>query len=179
MSGLFNYMLLSKGGWSVDLLTINDFIKGLVYSAGLTAVLKMKWKKGIFHKVYVTGQVFGAIGLSCYTMYFFLDFLPTSFIFAMRIFVTMMDGVGFDLLYIPMFGRISKHLPEGFESTGITLFLSFMNTIFSISNYVTTRQLKGWKVHKGYYDRAKTPYLVNLSTNVILLFFSPLFLMWG
>ena len=171
-------MLISEGGWTVDLLAYNGLIRGLIYASGLNFVLRRKWKKGSFHKIFLLGQIGGSLTLFGYSIFFFLRFLPISFIFFMKLMFTFVGGLSFDLLYLPLMGRVSKHLPEGFESTGITLFLALLNTTSSVSRYVEAKQLKAYNVYKGYYDRAMTPYLINLATSVGAVVLSPIFLMW-
>lgn len=178
LGDLFNYILLGQGGWSYDLLSYNSLISGVVYSIGFILFIN-NLKGKTFWKLVVLAQFISIIGLASNTIVIFSSYFSKLFMFIAFIFINIIQNLGSDMLLIPMIGRISKYLPDGFESTGITVIISFVNFAGITNNFSSAFEIEYYGCTRGYYHRTKDPLFVNTAANVILVFLAPLFLAWG
>jgi hypothetical protein len=178
LNGLFYYIILGEGGWDIELLALSDLVVGLIYSFGFLIYLN-KIKGAKFHRLVVVGQIVATLGFALYLPWLFIRRFPKGLFFAIRWFVFTLQSLGADLLIVPIVGRISKVLPEGFESTGVTVAISFYNLSGIINGDLSGYQIKTFGCVSGYFDRTRSPYLLNLGFMISLIAASPLFLSWG
>ena len=75
-------------------------------------------------------------------------------------------------------GRYGKLLPEGFETTGVSLILAFFNLGATLQGSITLKQLRKFDVKAGYYKRIENPCILNFAILVVLNFGSSFFLGW-
>ena len=178
LSGFYSYALLGEGNFTIELLSTCDLIKGFVYCTVFLIVLKLKWKRGWFSYMFMLGQSIGCLGFMMCAFYYFIDYFTKGQLFFLRVFVTMVNDLGYDLMYIPLFGRISKNLPEGLESTSMSIFLSLIYTSATASGFIGAKELAVNDVKSGYYQRAMKPFLWNTIFYVGLVTVGPVFLFW-
>lgn len=175
---LFRYVLKGQGGWSVELLAFNNFCSGIIYSFLLLWFVN-KIKGVAFHKLVTWGTILQGGSYLCFFLILFPAMVPKWFLFVYRIFFTIINNLGSDLLLIPMIGRISKHLPEGFESTGITIVISFVNLGSSLNQMFSGIEQKRFGIHNGYYERTRGAHLLNSLLQILLILAAPFFLYRG
>ena len=92
---------------------------------------------------------------------------------------SLVNGLAVDLLLMPMVGRISKYLPEGFESTGVVVIISGLNFFSSVQSELGANQISKYGVGNGYYERAMPVYVINYAIQMAIFISAPLFLIWG
>ena len=80
---------------------------------------------------------------------------------------------------LPLIGRISKYLPEGFESTGVVVIIACANMSGTTSAKLGGTQQGNYMIDNGYYDRGFDLFVVNYAIMVALVVAAPLFLAWG
>lgn len=178
LGDLFNFILLGKGGWSYDVLSFNGLLFGIVYSVGfMLFVGKLKGKT--FWKLIVFAQFINTLGLGMSGISIYSNLIPIPAMFGIVTVYNIIQNLGQDLLLIPMIGRISKYLPDGFESTGITVIISFVNFAGITNNFASAFEIEYFDCNKGYYDRTKWPLVWNVGANVVLMLLAPLFLVCG
>jgi len=178
LQGLFYYIILGEGGWTIELLALNDLIVGLVYSFGFILYLN-KIKGAKFHRLVIFGQFVATIGYLGYLPWLYIRSIPLFYMFIIRTFVFILQSLGADLLIVPIVGRISKVLPEGFESTGITVAISFYNFSGILGQIIGSKQIHAYGCVNGYYERTWSPFVMNGFIFTSLVAAAPLFLSWG
>lgn len=175
---LLQYFLLGKGNWQYWLLSTNDFISGISYSIFFMFFINMI--RGIpFYRLMIYGGFCYILGLSMTSVYFYIENFSKTAFFIIRLFITMFNSFGADLLLVPMIGEISKYLPEGFESTGVTFAISFFNLSSILNGILSGKEISTFAIHEGYYERAKEAFEVNIGFRVLMMFLSPLLLVWA
>ena len=172
------YMLLGQGGWTFDMFVLNGFITSL-----LTAVILMWFVNAVKHISFVNLQLYGftldAATVIAYSIILYCqDFSPLTFS-VIWFAINLLGGFGGDLRMASLVGRISKYLPEGFESTGVTLIISSFSGVAVISRYISAPFLGQYHIGPGYYDRIKAPQIWAIISQIVFVVLSPLFLMWG
>ena len=80
---------------------------------------------------------------------------------------------------LPLIGRISKYLPEGFESTGVVVIIACSNFAGATSAGLGATQQENYQIDNGYYDRGLNLFVFNYGIMVGLVIIAPLFLAWG
>ena len=80
-------------------------------------------------------------------------------------------NLSYSLILVTVVSRISRLLPEGFESTGVTMIISTSNISFSFGQYFSSVLADSYGVYGGYYGRIKGPQeiLIGMITFVISL----------
>lgn len=173
-----NYILLGSGRWSYDILSYNNVLFGIGYSVAFIFLID-KLKGISFWKLIIFAQLMSAFGLGFSIFNIYAMYLGVPLAFAMSLFGNTIQSLGGDLLLIPMIGRISKYLPDGFESTGITVIIALQNVTVLGNNQFSATEMTTYGIDKGYYDRTKWPMAWNTAAQVLLMFLAPLFLGWG
>lgn len=178
LGDLNNFILLGTGRWSYDLLSTNSLLNGVVYSIGFMLFInKLKGKK--FWKLMVLAQFINTLGLALSGIVIFAQYFSIPFMFIAFFFINIIQNLGQDMLLIPLVGRISKYLPDGFESTGITVVISFVNLSGITNNLMSAYEIQTFDCLRGYYHRTTEPLQWNVGLNVVLMALCPLFLAWG
>ena len=70
---------------------------------------------------------------------------------------------------MPIIGKISKFMPNGFESTGVTLVITLYNVTGVVSNMIDAYELKIFDIKSGYYDRVWKAITLNAGFLVFLM----------
>ena len=85
-----------------------------------------------------------------------------------------------NMVFVPVVGRISKYLPEGFESTGVTLVVAANKVgLFFICTMSTSYLLAAYKVDAGYFERLEQPQMICNWIYFADILIAPLFLWMG
>jgi hypothetical protein len=83
-----------------------------------------------------------------------------------------------NLPQIATIGRFTAYLPEGFESTGVTMLVSVMNVGVLSSGLLASAELDAYNVYAGYYERARTPMDINCYISLAVCILTPAFVVW-
>jgi hypothetical protein len=135
-----------------------------------------KFKGGNFEKLTLWGVIFQSVSFLLFLPYLFIRDFSKAFIFCIRLVIFILQNLGLDLSIVPLVGKVSKELPEGFESTGITIVIAAYNLANMLNQEFSSYLLDRFDCRDGYYERSKAPYLLNIAFLVGLIAVSPLFL---
>lgn len=173
-----NYILLSEGGWDVADLSVLTLSNGLVFSVLMLLLLKKALSKISFGYNYLIG----AVTLTLVNMLFY------PFLYSRDIGFYTMFGINFIqsflvnlYAFLPQMatiGRFTSYLPEGFESTGVTLLVSICNMGLLTSGLTAAQELIWFDVKAGYYENIAMPMHINVAISVLLVLITPLFVVW-
>ena len=172
----YAFVLLGESNWSFDLFNLTGFFSALICNIiVLSGIAKIG--QYIKYSFILAGSL---IAFSIYLL------ISSSVIFADRfdkteyaIFYTLIDclwNISIKMFYITVTGRISKFLPEGFESTGVTLIIACFNLSQTAGQLLASEILLHYNVKAGYYGRLEFPQLIALGSNIVLNFICPIFL---
>ena len=172
----YNFVLLSQPGWSFSLFNLSSSTGQL---AEFILMMLLISKIGTWFKYNIIIAA-SQIGFTLYVLisfsvtfsdHFDKDTYATIFGFCNCLWV-----VSTAFVYFSVVGRISKFLPEGFESTGVTLTVAFYNFSFSFGQYLGSLLLQYYNVKGGYYERIKVPQLIVYRLEIMIVAACPLFL---
>ena len=90
----------------------------------------------------------------------------------------MVSNFTSNLPQIATIGRFTTYMPEGFESTGVTLLVAFSNMGVLSSGLLAATENNKYNVVDGYYERARTPMLLNCWISLAVCALCPLFVVW-
>ena len=79
---------------------------------------------------------------------------------------------------VGIFSLLAKHLPDGFETTGMTLAKGFVDLGKVFSDWLQMKEFWYFRVGTGYYYRIRKMILFDTLTNLFFVVISPLFLVW-
>ena len=178
LGDLANYMLIKKGGWNIEQISYVTLSTGVLFSFFMIWFLNTWMPKISFYSSYVIG---GAGVLSTNLMLFlFLDPESLGFgkMFAIYWVQTMISNFTGNLPQIATIGRFTTYMPEGFESTGVTLLVAFSNMGVLSSGLLAASENSRFNVVDGYYDRARKPMLINCWISLGVCALCPLFVAW-
>ena len=172
----YAFVLIGQSNWSFDLFNITGFFSALICNIiVLSGIAKIG--QYVKYNIILVGSL---IAFSIYLL------ISSSVIFADRfdkteyaVFYTLIDclwNISIKMFYITLTGRISKFLPEGFESTGVTLVIAFFNLSQTAGQLLASEILSYYKVTAGYYGRLESPQMIALGSNIVLNFICQLFL---
>lgn len=122
-SGVVQYMLTKKIGISIQNLAIVDNCAGIAYYFFFLWILP-RIKNVPLWKLFVFGNLARLAGMIQFTVFY--DY-PIIVQYASRAIHLLVGRLTSDFFLVPLVARISKHLPEGFESTGVVVIVSLMN----------------------------------------------------
>ena len=134
---------------------------------------------------YDTTMLIGVVAWS--GMLFFQAILPlinsdTPFylVFFMRFVQLLLGNISGEFLLATMVGKVSKQLPEGFESFGVVFVISCANMCGNIANFGDLWEIKTFQIKRGFYtvSRFGSAALLNYSYSILLVCISTLFLRW-
>ena len=172
----YSFVLLNRAGWTFDTFYLVKFFSILLSNL---AVLSGVSKIGKYLK-------YNIILAGCIILLCFYQLVSSSVIFCERfnqsefaVIYTLIDFtwiMSIKMFYITVTGRISKFLPEGFESTGVTFIISCFNFTQTFGQYLSSVILQSYDVKAGYYGRLESPQLVGIGLGILLNFICPLFL---
>lgn len=178
LGDLMNFILLGSGRWNYDILSYNKLIFGVVYSLGFIFFIdKLKGKQ--FYKLILFGLLVSTVGMAFSGITIFsLDF-SIVFMFIATLIYNIIQSLGGDMLLVPLIGRVSGYLPDGFESTGLTVIISLTNFSGITNNLLSAFEINYFGCNRGYYDRTKLPLMLNTAVSTGLMLLAPLFLSSG
>ena len=167
------YYLTNIGKWdSFDISIANlvyAFSHFTLFSLVINNVKKVKTK-------YI--MLIGAISLNIsnfgnYVMVF-IRYIPFSFQFSNFVVQSILRAFSFELLTISIIGKIGKLSPDGYESTSISLVLSFANFASTISGIITAKELDYFDIRPGHYENIIIPSFINHFYSLSLVIISPI-----
>jgi hypothetical protein len=168
-------MYTKKLGVSVQTLAIVDNL-GLICYYFFFLWLINKLKGVPLWKLFVLGNLSGIFGVLQITVFFDL---PIAAQLASRFIFGLVGQLSSDFFVLPLIGRISKYLPEGFESTGVVVIIASLNFSGTTSAQLGATQQNKFMIHDGYYDRGFPLFVLDYAIQVGLAIVAPLFLAWG
>jgi hypothetical protein len=142
-------MYTKKLGVSVQTLAIVDNV-GLICYYFFFLWLINKLKGVPLWKLFVLGNLSGVIGVLQMSVFFDL---PVWAQLASRFIFGLVGQLSSDFFLLPLIGRISKYLPEGFESTGVVVIIASLNFSGTTSAKLGSNQQADYMIKDGYYDR--------------------------
>jgi len=173
-----NFILLNKGGWTLEQVSYITLTTGVLFSFFMIWFLGAIMPKVPFYMSYVCG---GA-GLVITTMMSFNFLHPEELgfwkMFAIYWLQTIITNFTQNLPQITTIGRFTTYMPEGFESTGVTMLVSVLNMGVLSNGLLSSYELQSFDVVAGYYDRARHPMKINCLISLALCIVCPLFIVW-
>ena len=151
---------------------------GVIFSFMMAWFLEACMPKTPFYISYIIGAL--SLGIYNLLMYFYLDPVKLGFrnMFIISWIQTMVLYVGQNFPPIAIIGRFTAYLPEGFESTGVTVLISIMNIGTLGGGLLTAAELQAYNVVDGYYERTKTVMDINCLISLGVSVVCPLFIIW-
>ena len=176
---IYYYVLLGIGGWSYNeynimfLIAISLCSIILMFIASVSEKIQF-WKMMMFASIALN---FSYIALSS-TL--FSGYFPVPVFMAIYGLLFSLNICAMNMVFVPVVGRISKYLPEGFESTGVTLVVPANKVGFNVFSILT----EGWllstyRVQNGYFSRLRTPQMICDTIFTLNVLVGPLFLWTG
>lgn len=178
LSDAGNYILLNEGGWNVADLSVLTLTNGLVFSITMLLLLR----KALSKVKFVYNYLLGAIGL-VFVNSLFYPFLYSREIgfygmFTLNFFQSILVNVVAFLPQMATIGRFTSYMPEGFESTGVTILVSICNMGLISSGLLAAEELVYFDVKAGYYSRIQNAMHLNVGLAVLMVLICPLFVVW-
>lgn len=173
-----NYILLNEGGWDVADLSILTLTNGLLFSISMLFLLKDALSKLSFVNHYLVGAIM--VTISNMIFYFFLFSREIGFygMFAVNFVQALLINISSFLPQMATIGRFTAYMPEGFESTGVTILVSLCNIGITSSGLMAAEELVWFDVKPGYYKRTQSGMHLNVGISVFLVLVCPLFVVW-
>ena len=177
IQNIYTYILLADGGWSFDFFNGVTFFSGIFTSLVMLATIKKIGKTFHYNMIMTTTQIVMAVAL----------ILQSSVLFAGKFgkweygiflgFLVCLVNFSSNVLFVAVVGRMSKYLPEGFESFGVTTVVAVFNLAkYTLSQYFGFLFLGYYGVYDGYYSRMRTPQLLSCAVQIIFVALCPFFL---
>ena len=88
--------------------------------------------------------------------------------------VNFLHRVGYFLSETSYLALMACYLPDGFETTSITLVSGVLNVAELCSGSLYTYQVDCFHVHEGYWDRLRKPIVLNMFLDLALVMIGPL-----
>ena len=174
---LSKYILINKGGWTIELIAANELAYGLTYSFLFLCFINFT-KGARFDFMMLIGSISWALFIAFCFFMLFVRQIPFNLMFVIRFVQLFLGHVSGDFLLATMVGKVAKRLPDGFESTGITVVISLANMSGIWASALDSWEIKRYGCTKGYYNRMQTPLLINFGYSIFLVLLAPLFLRW-
>lgn len=163
--------------WSSLSLSLTSLIFGILYSSAMIYVINSFKGLKMSNLLLLGAASLALANFGNYALYY-AESIPFWLQFTIQIVMSCFQGVSTDLPQIAVIGRFSKECPEGFESTGITLLISFSNTAVLFSGISAAHLLQTFDVRTGHYDNLIYPVIYTHYYTLILVFICPLFAIW-
>lgn len=169
------YVLTNQLGWSYVEMSSNNLIFGLLYFTFLIILLN-RIKKTNLKTLFFVGTVALALFSISNNAFLIARTLPFETIFAIQILGNVLSSLAADLPHISIIGRFSEACPKGLETTGITLLISLGNFGVISNGMLSKLEVDKFHAHNGYYERLKSPILINSLASIFLVFILPVFI---
>ena len=170
---VYNYVLLGKGGWSYQTLNAVTFISTMIFGLILTVVIN--GSKIRLENLVLYAQIAGALYMLGATFIVICDELNYYLFVGLWLGVQVIGLFYFTVGLIPVIGRLSKYLPEGFESTGVTFMIAANNTGLNIGLVLCAPLFDAFGVGVGHYNRLAKPQLILDGFQVFMVLVAPWF----
>ena len=163
--------------WTALELSLTSLIFGVLYSSVMIYIIN--YFKGLKMRdlLLVGAASLAFANFGNYALYY-AESIPFWLQFTIQIVMSCFQGMATDLPQIAVIGRFSKKCPEGFESTGITLLISFSNTAVLLSGISAANLLQTFAVRTGHYDNLIYPVIYTHYYSLVLVFICPFFAIW-
>ena len=172
----YPFVLLGRGGWSFNLFNLTNFI-GQISTNALLLVGVTRIGKWFKYNIILAANLsmYAASFLLCTTVIYSDQFGETEYAVIYTI-AQCLYNFSKNLVFITIVGRISKFLPEGFESTGVTILISSNNICLTTGQYLGSEILGYYNVKAGYYNRLEGPQTIALLSTTLLTAICPILL---
>ena len=138
MNQVYTYILLTQGGWSFDLFNISNFIEALIVNVDLLFGFKKIGKYIKYNILVVLSLLMIALSILLSSSVLISQDLPHIPYAAFWTLTVALSNLSYALILVTVVSRISRLLPEGFESTGVTMIISTSNISFSFGQYFSS-----------------------------------------
>lgn len=174
-----NFILLDKGGWNLEQVSYVSLTSGVLFSFFMIWFLAACMPKVPFYLSYIIGAVGVMIGNMF--MYAFLEPYEIGFwgMFWVSFIQALITNFGQTLPQIATIGRFTSYMPEGFESTGVTILVSVCNVGVLGSGLLASLELQAHDVVAGYYERARDVMDLNCYISLGVAIACPIFVIWN
>ena len=177
LSTASNYLLTNMANWSSDDIAINNLIFGILYTIFMTYLVNKV--KGIkFEYLMLLGGITQVFNIMSNFVIIKAGVVPFKWMFLQQIFQQFMQQFAMDMPQMATIGRVSLYLPEGFESTGVTLVIAIANVGLTGCNILNSKELSGWRAEAGYYERLFWPVVLDTVYAVFVVLITPFFVMF-
>ena len=172
-----NYLLTNISHWSGEDIAINNLSFGLLYTILMTYFLN-KVKSIKFEYLVLLGGINQVLTSMSYFFMIKAREIDYYSMFAIQIFMQFAAQFALDMPQIAVIGRVSLYLPEGFESTGVTLVIAIGNIGLTVSNLLAAKEISAWGAAVGYYERLFWPVVINTVYSIFVVLVTPCFVMF-
>ena len=173
------YLVVGEGGWTFEEWNLVSFISAALMSVFLMSFINLA-KNWSFTTVQIWAQILLSVSMIAMTAVLWCRYFSVIEFSILIFFINFVSAFAANIQVTSIIGRISKYLPEGFESTGITIILSASNGMSIFSGYANKWFFPLFNVKAGYYDtRLRTPFIITDASAIFWVLAGPLFLMLG
>lgn len=130
LGGTFNFLAVKTGVLSIAVMSIIDNLASVIYYFVFLIVLN-KMKGVALWKLFLIAGIANNLSYLMLAPFFFYENISPLVLGGIRFTWSLINFLAIDLLLMPMIGRISKYLPEGFESTGVVFIVAGLNACSS------------------------------------------------
>ena len=171
------HILLADAGWSFNFFNEISFIAGVITSLVMLATIKKIGKTFHYNVIMATTQILTGLALLLQSSVLYADRFKKWEFSIFWCFLICLQSFSFNVFFVAVVGRMSKYLPEGFESFGVTTVVAVFNLAkYSLSQYFGFLYLNYYGVYGGYYSRMRTPQALACGIQIFFVVVSPLFL---
>ena len=172
-----NYLLTNMADWSTSDIALNNLVFGVLYTIIMSFILN-KLKKIKFEYLMLLGGITKVLSTMSFFCMIKAEYIGYNTMFGIQLFIQFVAQFALDMPMIATIGRISQYLPEGFESTGVTLIIAIGNLGITASNLFAAREFDIWKAIVGYYGRLFWPVVVNTGYTIFVVLITSLFVIY-
>ena len=173
------YMLVGEGGWTFQEYNINNFVTSVLMSLVLMSFFNLV-KGWSFTSLQIWGQILAQVTSIASTSIIWCRYFSVIEYSIILFVINFVATFASNIQLTAIVGRVSKYLPEGFESTGVTTIISASNAVIIINGYVNQWFFPYFNIKPGYYDsRLKIPFDISNILSVFWVLVGPLFLFLG
>ena len=171
----YTYVLLSRGGWSFSRFNTSSFCGALLTNLALLFGFTKLGKYVKYNLLITTGLIMLGMNIMLSSSVLYAQHYDPFWYSVFWVLVTSMLNLSMALMLVTVVGRLSRLLPEGFESTGVTVIISINNISNSTGRFFSSVLLNTYAVKDGYFERLREPQEIVLTLSVLLIAICPLF----
>lgn len=159
-------------GWKFVELSFSDLICGISYS--ILLAISLNWIRRIsLDFIYILATSSSALYMISNLPILLQTINSQNQIFILKTASSFFTIVSTDLSTVALVGIISELLPNGLETAGITLLLSFGKLAVIANKQISNFEIGIFKVEPGYYSRILYPALGSCLASITLTLISP------